>query len=120
MSRERLYSKDIHQKKKTYELILQIIRELEQVHYEHSRLLEQTVSLKNTTLVTAQESLYYTGIQAFNFDQDIVATVISTPLPLESLKGILHPFLKVEENPLWSPLTILAEQNITEEREEKT
>lgn len=119
-TRERLYSKDIHQKEtKTYELILQIIRELEQVHYEHSRLLEQTVSLKNTTLVTAQESLYYTGIQAFNFDQDIVATVISTPLPLESLKGILHPFLKVEENPLWSPLTILAEQNITEEREEK-
>ena len=32
---------------------------------------------------------------------------------------MLHPFLKVEENRFWSPLAIFAEQNITEEREEK-
>ncbi len=117
-TRERLYSKDVHKKEhKTYELILTITRELEGVHYEHSRLLEQTLSLKNTTLVTAQESLYYTGIQAFNFDQDIVSHLISTPLPFEAMQGVLHPFLKVEENHFWSPLTILAEQNINEERE---
>ncbi|MDF0725475.1 replicative DNA helicase [Cytobacillus sp. S13-E01] len=119
-TRERLYSKDVHQKeKKTYELVLKINRELEAVHYEHSRLLEQTLSLKNTTLVTAQESLYYTGIQSFNFDQDIVSRIASSPLPLEALKGVLQPFLKVEENERWSPLTILAEQNISDEREEK-
>ncbi|MDQ0253415.1 hypothetical protein J2S74_000787 [Evansella vedderi] len=118
-TRERLYSKDVHQReRKTYELVLKINQELEKVHYDHSRLLEQTVSLKNTTLITAQESLYYTGIQAFNFDQDLVSKVISTPLPMEAMKGVLHPFLKVEENELWSPLTIFAEQNITEEREE--
>ncbi|MFS0861126.1 replicative DNA helicase [Fredinandcohnia sp. 179-A 10B2 NHS] len=119
-TRERLYSKDVHQKeKRTYELVLKITRELEGVHYEHSRLLEQTLSLKNTTLVTAQESLYYTGIQSFNFDQDLVARIISTPLPLDAMKGILQPFLKVEENQFWSPLAVLAEQNISEEREEK-
>ncbi|GGM19008.1 hypothetical protein GCM10011351_00970 [Paraliobacillus quinghaiensis] len=119
-TRERLYSKDIHQKEqKTYSLILKIIRELESVHYDHSRLLEQTLALKNTTLVTAQESLYYTGIQAFNFDQDLVSKVISTPLPLEAMTGLLHPLLKVEENQVWSPLTVFAEQNITEDREEK-
>ncbi|MEQ6378309.1 replicative DNA helicase [Bacillaceae bacterium S4-13-56] len=119
-TRERLYSKDVHKKeKKSYELILKITSELESVHYDHSRLLDQTFSLKNTTLVTAQESLYYTGIQAFNFDQDIVSNIVSVPLPLESMPGLLHPFLRVEENAFWSPLTILAEQNITEEREER-
>jgi sulfur relay (sulfurtransferase) DsrC/TusE family protein len=117
-TRERLFSKDVHRKEvKTYQLIVQITSELESVHYEHSRLLEQTLGLKNTTLVTAQESLYYTGIQAFNFDQDLVSTVVSNPLPLEVMVGILNPFLKVEENKVWSPLTLFAEQNITEERE---
>ena len=119
-TRERLYSKDVHQKEqKTYEILLKITRELEKVHYDHSRLLDDTLSLKNTTLVTAQESLYYTGIQSFNFDQDLVSRIVSTPLPVEAMKGVLHPFLKVEENKLWSPLTILDEQNITEDREEK-
>lgn len=119
-TRERLYSKDVHRKeKKTYDLILTITRELESVHYDHTRLLEQTFTLKNTTLVTAQESLYFTGIQAFNFDQDVISKIISTPLPIEVMTGVLQPFLKVEENPLWSPLTLFADQNITEEREEK-
>lgn len=119
-TRERLYSKDVHKKEqKTYELILTITRELESVHYHHSRLLEQTFALKNTTLVTAQESLYYTGIQAFNFDQDLVSKMISTPLPLEAMSGILHPLLRVEENLFWSPMTVLAEQNINEERKER-
>ncbi|WP_186577915.1 replicative DNA helicase [Aquibacillus kalidii] len=117
-TRERLYSKDVHKKEvKTYQLIIQITSELESVHYEHSRLLEQTLSLKNTALITAQESLYYTGIQAFNFDQDLVSKIVSTPLPVESMKGVLHPFLKVEENQVWSPLALFAEQNILEERE---
>ncbi|WP_096271196.1 replicative DNA helicase [Paucisalibacillus globulus] len=117
-TRERLFSKDVHKKEvKTYQLVVQINSELESVHYEHSRLLEQTLALKNTTLVTAQESLYYTGIQAFNFDQDLVSPVVSNPLPLVSMAGVLHPFLKVEENKVWSPLTLFAEQNITEERE---
>ena len=119
-TRERLYSKDVHKKEtQTYEYILLITSELESVHYDHSRLLEQTFALKNTTLITAQESLYYTGIQAFNFDQDIVSTILSKPLPSYAMAGILHPFLKVEENRIWSPLTIMAEQNISEEREEK-
>ncbi|WP_017729128.1 hypothetical protein [Halalkalibacterium ligniniphilum] len=119
-TRDRLYSQDVHQKeKKTYGYVLKINQELEAVHYDHSRLLDETVTLKNTTLITAQESLYYTGIQSFNFDQDLVSRIVSGPLPLEALKGVLHPFLKVEENEQWSPLAILAEQNITEERDEK-
>ncbi|AST91046.1 replicative DNA helicase [Sutcliffiella cohnii] len=119
-TRERLFSKDIHKKEvKTYELIVKITGELESVHYDHSRLLDKTLSMKNTTLLAAQESLYYTGIQSFNFDQDIVSKIVSTPLPMDAMKGVLHPFLQVEQNVQWSPLTVFAEQNISEEREEK-
>lgn len=117
-TRERLYSRDVHKKeKKTYQLILQINQELESVHYDHSRLLDRSLELKNTTLLTAQESLYYTGIQAFNFDQDLVSKIVSTPLPLEAMEGVLQPFFKVEQNERWSPLSIFAEQNITEREE---
>lgn len=119
-TRERLFVENVQMKeKKMYQYILTINRELEKVHYEHSRLLQQTFQLKNTTLLTAQESLYYTGMQSFNFDQDIVSTIVGTPLPLEAMKGILHPFLKVEENKTWSPLTVLEEQNIIEEQKER-
>lgn len=119
-TRERLFAENIHQKEqRTYNYILQIIRELEKVHYDHSQLLHQTVDLKNTTLMTAQESLYYTGMHSFNFDQDIVSLIVSTPLPMEVMKGVLHPFFKVEENEFWSPLSILEEQNIVEERKEQ-
>lgn len=119
-TKERLYEKDYHQKeKKTYAYILEITNQLEEVHYEHSKLLEQSIELKNHTLKAAQESLYYTGMDAFNFDQDINARVIGTPLPLEALKGLLHPFLFVQQKQSWSPLTVFAEQNIREDREEK-
>ncbi|GAA0337604.1 hypothetical protein GCM10008967_29830 [Bacillus carboniphilus] len=119
-TKDRLYEKDYHQKeKKTYAYVLEITKQLESVHYEHSRLLEQSIELKNHTLKAAQESLYYTGIDAFNFDQDITARVISSPLPLEAMKGLLHPFLHIHQEQIWSPFTIFAEQNIREDREEK-
>ncbi|RIW28205.1 replicative DNA helicase [Bacillus salacetis] len=118
-TKDRLYEKDYHQKEtKTYAYVLEITNQLEEVHYEHSRLLEQSIELKNHTLKAAQESLYYTGIEAFNFEQDINARLIGTPLPLEAMKGLLHPFLHVQQVEQWSPLTVFAEQNIREDREE--
>ncbi len=119
-TKDRLYEKDYHKKEvKTYSYVLKITNQLEEVHYEHSRLLEQSMELKNHTLKAAQESLYYTGIDAFNFDQDINARIIGMPLPLDAMKGVLHPFLHVHQEQSWSPLTIFAEQNIREDREEK-
>lgn len=119
-TRKRLFSQDLHIKEKqNYQLIIKITRELESVHYRHAELLQSTMELKNTTLITAQESLYYTGIQVFNFDHDIVSQIVSTPLPLEAMKGVLQPFLKVEENLLWSPLTLFSDQNIIEEHDEQ-
>lgn len=120
-TKDRLYYQD-HDKKesKTYALVLQISKELENVHAEHTHLLQQSVDLKTKALRAAQESLYYVGIDSFNFDQDITARIISSPLPLQSLKGILSPFLQIQETRQWSLLTVFAQQNVAEERNQQS
>src|SRR5699024_7748958 len=92
--------------------------ELDEVHYKHTKLIEMTTQLRNTAIAAAQESLYYTGVQSFNFEKDIVATILGKPLSPDVMKGVTHPFLKVEQNLTWSLLTILEDQNIMEERAE--
>src|SRR5690625_6198893 len=111
-----IYSGDLKDQEKSLKLITRIARELENVHYEHADLIKLTVNLRTTALTTAQETLYYTGIQSFNFDQDIVSTILSKPLSPDVMKGVIHPFLKVEQNPIWSPLTLLAEQTIVDRK----
>lgn len=119
-TRDKHYSENLHPKEtESFALIHNIGTELDEVHYEHTRLIELTVKLRNTAIATAQESLYYTGVQSFNFEKDIVATIIGKPLSPDIMKGVTHPFLKVEQNPTWSLLTVLADQNIMEERAEK-
>src|SRR5690625_3675448 len=118
-TRDMIYSGDIEEhEEKSRQLIVRIARELEAVHYEHAELISLTVNLRNTALTTAQETLYYTGVQSFNFDQDIVSMILSKPLSPDVMKGVIHPFLKIEQNPTWSLLTVLDEQNIMEERTE--
>ncbi len=117
-TKERLYYKDNSSKERqTYELVLEISQELEEVHAGHTQLLQKSIDLKNSALKAAQESLYYVGIDSFNFDQDITTRIISSPLPLESMKGILVPFMDVQQTKQWSLLTVFSEQNIKEERE---
>lgn len=106
-----------------YEYILRIAGELEKVHGEHTGLLQRSMELKNQALHAAKESLYYTGMASFNFEQDIASLLIGSPLPLEAMKGVLAPFLGLERKRAWSPLAVFAEQNISrdgegEEREE--
>lgn len=119
-TRDTLYTEDTkHKEQKSYSLLIKIAKELEFVHYEHARLIKLTTDLRNAALSTAQESLYYTGIQSFNFDKDIISTILAKPLPTDVMKGSIHPFLKVEENKSWSLLAVLAEQNITEEQPDR-
>ena len=117
-TKDRLYYQDTTAKeRRTYELVLEISKELEEVHSEHTKLLQKSIDLKNSALQAARESLYYVGIDTFNFDQDITSRIISSPLPMESMKGILVPFLQVQEMKQWSLLTVFAPQNIKEEKE---
>ncbi|WP_240315632.1 replicative DNA helicase [Sporosarcina sp. PTS2304] len=118
-TKERLYYKD-HTKKEqeAYALILQISTHLEEVHHQHADLLHACTELKTSALQAAQEALYFVGIDSFNFDQDITSSVISTPLALESIKGLVAPFLSLEQAKLWSPLTLFADQQIRDIRED--
>lgn len=98
--------------RKTYELIVQIDRELDKVHYEHRLLLKESIVLKTSALQAAQESLYYVGIDSFNFDQEITSRLFASPLPLNASRRLIEPFLYLERNKAWSPLTVFAQQRI--------
>lgn len=118
-TKDRIYSDTLQEKQHSaYEYILRISGELEKVHGEHTLLLQRSMELKSGALQAAKESLYYTGMDSFNFDQDIASHLFGSPLPLEALRGVLSPFMGLEQANGWSPLTVFAEQNITGDGEE--
>ncbi|MGO1369495.1 MAG: replicative DNA helicase [Senegalia sp. (in: firmicutes)] len=104
---------------KTYELIIKIERELRDVHLNHRKLFDESIVLKTKALEAAQESLYYIGIDAFNFEQEILGELISHPLPLESSRTLVKPFLSLEKAEIWSPLIVFDKQRITKEDREE-
>lgn len=107
--------------KKAYELIIEIDKELGQVHYEHRMLLKESIILKTSALQAAEEALYYVGIDSFNFDQEIAARLFSSPLPLSSSRTLIEPFLYLERHKSWSPLTVFSKQRIEDkDKKEKT
>lgn len=106
---------------KAYAQIIQIARELGEVHYSHQQLLLDALNLKNRALESAKQALYSAGVQSFNFDQDIVSRIVSSPLPPVAVEGLARPFTGVQRALTWSPLTLLAEQrlqSVDQEREE--
>ncbi|MCF2945458.1 replicative DNA helicase [Paenibacillus tarimensis] len=113
-TRDRIYAeRELGKNQRPYELIVRIGIELEKVHNEHTRLLQQSMELESSALRAAKESLYYTGMNAFNFEQDIASFLLGTPLPVEAMKGVLAPFLKLEQKKVWSPLTVFAKQQLS-------
>ncbi|WNS76042.1 replicative DNA helicase [Bacillus sp. DTU_2020_1000418_1_SI_GHA_SEK_038] len=106
------YDMNSEKEQKAYELILQIDRELGEVHHTHTMLLKESIDLKTTALHAAQEALYFVGIDSFNFKQEITAPLVSKPLPLVASKRLIEPFLKIEQSETWSPLVIFSEQRI--------
>ncbi|AWI04512.1 hypothetical protein [Clostridium drakei] len=107
--------------RKAYELIIQIDKELGQVHYDHRLLFKESIVLKTSALQSAQESLYYVGIDSFNFDQEIVSRLFSSPLPLNAARTLIEPFMYLERHKSWSPLTVFDKQRIeNRNKQEKT
>ena len=106
------YDMNSEKDRKAYELILQIDRELGEVHHVHTMLLNESIDLKTTALHAAQEALYYVGIDSFNFKQEITTALVSKPLPLVASKRLIEPFLTIEQSETWSPLVIFSEQRI--------
>ncbi|MEA1959682.1 MAG: transposase [Bacillota bacterium] len=104
---------------KTCELIVQIDRELGYVHHEHRQLLRESIQLKSTTLQVAQESLYYAGIDSFNFQKEIKDRLFSSPLPLEASRQLVEPLLFMEKMETWSPLAVFTRQRVENIGEEE-
>lgn len=116
-AKERLYHKDtIDKARDAYNFVLTISFELEKVHAAHTKLLQKSIELQTTALQAAKEALYYIGVESFNFDQDVTARIISSPLPVSSVKALVVPFLQVHEEKQWSLLSIFDKQNIFAER----
>jgi hypothetical protein len=97
---------------KAYTQIVQIVRELGEVHHTHQQLLLDALNLKNRALESAKQALYSAGLQSFNFDQEIVSRVISSPLPPLALDGLIRPFTGVHMEISWSLLSIMAKQRL--------
>lgn len=107
--------------KKAFELIIKIDKELDEVHYEHRKLLKESILLKTSALEAAQESLYYIGINSFNFNAEIVSRIFSSPLPLNSTRRLIEPFLYLGKEKTWSPVSVFLKQRIENaEKEEKS
>lgn len=116
-AKERLHYKDtIKKENDAYNFVLTISYELEKVHASHTNLLQKSIELQTSALEAAKEALYYIGVESFNFDQDVTARIISSPLPVSTLKALVVPFLNVHEEKQWSLLSIFDKQNIFEER----
>ncbi|MBU3803271.1 MAG: replicative DNA helicase, partial [Candidatus Cellulosilyticum pullistercoris] len=106
------YQLDNEKDKKAYELILKIDNRLEEVHHEHSKLLQESIVLRTHVLEAAQQALYYIGIDSFNFQQEVVDTLTGQPLPLYTSKTFMEPFLGVERVKVWNPLTVFQKQRL--------
>lgn len=106
------YKLDNEKDKKAYELILKIDHRLEEVHHEHSKLLEQSIVLRTHALEAAQQSLYYIGIDSFNFQQEIVEPFVGKPMPLHTSETFMAPFLPLECAKVWNPMSVFTKQRI--------
>ncbi|MDI9480791.1 MAG: replicative DNA helicase [Syntrophomonadaceae bacterium] len=117
-TRERLsYERRTAKDQQTYELVIRIDAELSQVHHQHGLLLRDSIEMKTTALQAAQESLYYAGIDSFNFQKEIGDRLLSTPLPLTAARQLLKPFLFLERKQTWSLLTVFAPQRLEGRRQ---
>jgi len=92
--------------------IAQVAIELGEVHQMHQNLLYGAMQLKNKALEAARQALFSVGIQRFNFDQEIVSRIVSSPLPPLAVAGLIHPFVRVHQHTSWSLFAPFFEQRL--------
>ena len=112
------YQLDNEKDRKAYEFILKIDNRLEEVHHEHSKLLQESIMLRTHALDAAQQALYYIGIDSFNFEQEIVDALMGRPMPLYTSQTFMEPFLTLERAKIWHPMSVFYKQRIERPGEE--
>ncbi|MEK0315630.1 MULTISPECIES: hypothetical protein [Cohnella] len=109
-------SKDL----KAYEQLLQISKELGEVHHLHQLLLKEAIQLKNKAFDSAKQALYSIGLQTFHFDHEIVSRLVSSPLPPLAAKGLATTFTSLHRHRSWSLLTVFDKQRSSSFNQEPT
>lgn len=97
---------------RAYKILQEVSINLNEVHNLHMGLLKDSLDLKTTAIVAARDALYYSGVSSFNFDQDIVKKIVTTPLPIRDIKDYINPFLSFAKPSIFSPLSLFAKQRI--------
>ena len=105
--------------RRAYENILEAERHLSHVHGLHRELLQEGIDLGTSALAAAEESLYFTGVDSFNYEQEVTSRMFSSPLPVKAARRLVEPFLELESSEVWSLLAIFMPQRLERmEREE--
>ena len=92
--------------------IAKVAIELGEVHHMHQSLLYGAMQLKNKALEAARQALFSVGIQRFNFDQEIISRIVSSPLPPEAVAGLVQPFTRLHQETSWSLFAVFFEQRL--------
>lgn len=103
--------------RQSYYLINKIDVELDKVHFEHKKLLDESFLLEKSALQAARESIYFAGVEAFNFNQEVTNMIFSLPIPAEEVRILCSPFLFLQRAKDFNLLRIFAEQRLETTRE---
>lgn len=98
--------------RRAYDSILDVERHLDVVHGSHRALLQLGIELGTSALTAAEEALYFSGIDSFNFESEVTSRFLATPLPLTASRRLIEPFLPIAKASIWSPLDIFAPQRL--------
>jgi len=110
----------VEKDREVYQNALKVNRELELVHHFHNSLFAESINIKKSVLIAAKESLYYIGVESFNFNKEIVSRIVSDPLPLEKVRNLVKPFMYTEKALIWSPLAVFFPQRVLSREQEET
>ena len=120
-TRDRIHDNvDKDPERRAYTNILEVERHLDRVHGAHRKLLQEGIELGTSALSAAEEALYFSGIDSFNFEQEITSRMFASPLPIAASRRIVEPLLSLELCRTWSPLAVFQPQRLERLEREST
>lgn len=103
---------DLSANRTAYENISEVESRLDLVHGKHSQLLLLGIELGTTALKEAQDALFFTSLDSFNFEQEITSRFFGSPLPVGAARRLINPFFQLAAAKVWSPLSVFQPQRL--------
>ena len=110
---------DLSANRMAYENISEVEARLDLVHGKHSQLLLLGIELGTTALKEAQDALFFTSLDSFNFEQEITSRFFGSPLPIGAARQLINPFFQLQQATVWSPLSIFQPQRLEKQAGER-